>query len=206
MWPEPSPAMTKAFLVATTTYLTGDGANDTLPSNSQGYGRVNLDMAFDGSPNQRVDQTHTFGDTGAVYTLSGTIADASKPFRVVLAWTDEPGPTMGDAYVNDLDLEIFVPNVEGDYLLFHGNHFSGASSVCLELIGVPPPRPECVWDPIVDPRNNVEAVFLPGGALPPGTAYQVRVRATRIEGNGVPNTNGDPTDQDFALFIYNGTP
>jgi hypothetical protein len=41
--------------------------------------------------------------------------------------------------------------------------------------------------------------------LPAGTAgsFAVRVRATNIAGDGVPG-NGDSTDQDFALVVYNG--
>ena len=140
-WGEASPAMTKAYLLATTTYLTGEGANDTLPSNAQGYGRVNLRMAFDETPSQRLDQSQLFTEPGQVYTLNGTIANPSEPFRVVLAWTDAPGTTTGNAWVNDLNLEVLFFDVEGDYLLYHGNHFSGANSVCVEVLGVPPPSP-----------------------------------------------------------------
>ena len=42
-------------------------------------------------------------------------------------------------------------------------------------------------------------MFLPAGLSGP---VLVRVRATNIAGDGVPN-NSDPTDQDFALVIYN---
>ncbi len=194
--------------MATTTYLTGDGGNDTLPSNNQGYGRVNLGRAFDGTVNQRVDQDPNlvFTSSGQLYTLNGSVATVSKPFRVVLAWTDHPGTLGGNAWVNDLNLEVFVEDVEGDYLLYHGNHFSGSESVCFEVIGVPPPRPECA-NPVLDGRNNVEAVFLPAGFLPGGTSYQIRVRAMIIADDAVPGigVEGDP-DQDFALFVYNGTP
>ena len=42
----PSPAMTKALLVNSARYMTGAGANDTLPSNSQGVGMMNLDRSL----------------------------------------------------------------------------------------------------------------------------------------------------------------
>jgi hypothetical protein len=44
---DPSPALVKGYFIAHPTYLTGTGANDTLPSNTQGYGMTNLDAAFD---------------------------------------------------------------------------------------------------------------------------------------------------------------
>src|SRR6185436_4951396 len=46
----PSPAMLKALMVNTPRYLTGLSANDTLPSNSQGWGDVNLGLVFDNTP------------------------------------------------------------------------------------------------------------------------------------------------------------
>src|SRR5262249_23447501 len=44
----PSPAMTKAYLMNSTRYLTGVSANDTLWSPHQGMGEVDLGTAFDG--------------------------------------------------------------------------------------------------------------------------------------------------------------
>ena len=43
----PSPAMTKALLMNSARYMTGVGANDTLPSNNQGMGEINLNSFFD---------------------------------------------------------------------------------------------------------------------------------------------------------------
>ncbi len=60
----PSPAMSKASLIAGSSYLTGVGANDTLWSNSQGMGLVNLGATFDSAARILVDQTQTFGATG----------------------------------------------------------------------------------------------------------------------------------------------
>ncbi len=180
-WGTPSPAMTKAFLMATTTHMTGVGANDTLPSNSQGYGRVNLTRAFDGTANLRMDQTQVLGATGGTFTVTGSIADSATPFRVMLAWTDAPGTVNGNAWVNNLDLEVTVNGT-----LFRGNVFSGASSIS---------------GGTADTRNNTEAVFLPAGTT---GSFSITVRATAINGDGVPG-NGDTTDQDFALFVYNGS-
>ena len=50
--------------------------------------------------------------------------------------------------------------------------------------------------------NNAEGVFLPPGAA---TTFTVRVAASNITSDGVPN-RGDDTDQDFALVCYNCLP
>ena len=177
----PSPAMVKAYLINATRYLTGVGAGGNLPSNSQGYGEVYLGLAFDGTPRMLVDQTHIFGSSGQTYRLSGAVADSGKPFRVTLAWTDAPGPTVGNAYVNNLDLAVTVGGQT-----YRGNVFSGPTSIP---------------GGTADPRNNVESVFLPAGT---SGEFTVIITATNIAGNGVPG-NSDPTDQDFALVIYNAT-
>lgn len=177
----PSPAMVKAYLVSAASYMSGSGANDTLWSNNQGMGRVNLGRAFDSAARVLVDQTQVLAATGATYTVSGNIASASDPFRVALAWTDAPGPTTGNAFVNNLDLEVTVNGT-----LYRGNNFSGASSLA---------------GGTADTRNNLESVFLPAGTT--GT-FSVTVRATNIAGDGLPG-NADTTDQDFGLVVYNGT-
>ncbi len=75
-----SPAMTKAFLMNSARYLTGTGANDTLPSNSQGMGLMDLGRAFDGTPRILRDQVDLFTATGQSLTWTGTISDASSLF------------------------------------------------------------------------------------------------------------------------------
>jgi hypothetical protein len=173
--------MTKAFLTNSATYMTGTGAGGNLPSNSQGYGRMNLGRAFDGVQRIVVDQTQTFGSTGQTFQVTGSVATTSQPFRVTLAWTDAPGPTTGAPYVNNLDLEV---TINGQTYL--GNVFSGANSTT---------------GGSADPRNNVESVFLPAGT---SGNFTITVRATNIAGDGVPG-NSDTTDQDFALVVYNGS-
>lgn len=175
----PSPAMTKAYLINAGRYLEGvDGSGD-LPTPHQGYGEVHLGRAFDDVSRVVVDQTELFDATGQSYTLEGFVATSEQPFRVSLAWTDAPGATTGASYVNDLDLEVTVGGET-----YKGNVFSGATSVT---------------GGSADPRNNVESVFLPSGVSGP---FSVEVKATNIAGDGVPG-NGDATDQDFALIIYN---
>ena len=176
-----SPAMTKAYLMNSTRYMTGVGANDTLWSNSQGMGMMNLGRAFDGVPRILRDQraADKFTATGQERIITGRIVDPTKPFRVTLAWTDAPGPTSGSAWRNDLDL---IVSVGGQTYL--GNVFNGASSVT---------------GGARDDRNNVESVFLPAGVSGP---FVIRVRAANINSDGVPN-DSDSLDQDFALVAYN---
>ena len=178
----PSPAMTKAFLMGSARYLMGSAANDTLWSNAQGMGLMDLGRAFDGGDRVLRDQLpeDTFTATGQTRTFAGTITDPGQPFRVTLAWTDAPGSTVGNAFKNDLDLTVRVGAVS-----YRGNVFSGASSVA---------------GGSADPRNNVESVFLPAGAT--GT-FSVTVAASNINSDGVPGS-GTALDQDFALVVFNG--
>lgn len=179
--PPPSPAMTKAWLINSARYLTGLYANDTLPSNNQGMGEVNLGMAFDGVPRIFRDQVGAdkFTATGQTRTFTGVVSDPSRPFRVTLAWTDAPGNTTGNAYNNDLDLTVTVGGQT-----YKGNVFSGQFSV---------PGGSA------DRRNNFESVFLPPGL---SGSFVVTVTAANINSDGVPN-EAPALDQDFALVIYN---
>jgi hypothetical protein len=175
----PSPAMTKALLTNSTTYLSGFAAGDNLPGSSQGWGLANLSTALDGVPRLLVDQDRTLLDTGEVITLSGHVADPSKPFRVTLAWTDAPGNSAANPVVNDLDLQVDI-----DGKTYVGNHFSGAVSI--EGGGA-------------DKLNNVESVWASQGT---SGNFTVRIIAANIAGDGIPG-NADLTDQDFALVVYN---
>ncbi|QUV99270.1 S8 family serine peptidase [Chloracidobacterium sp. MS 40/45] len=180
----PSPAMLKAYLMNTARYMTGTGANDTLWSNSQGMGMMNLDTSFNGVQRIIRDQVPAdrFTATGQDRVFVGTVVDGTAPFRVTLGWTDAPGSTIGNAYNNDLDLEVTIGSN-----LYRGNVFSGANSVT---------------GGTADFRNNVENVFLP--PFPAGTPFIVRVRAANINSQADPTVFGN--NQDFALVVHNGQP
>ena len=175
----PSPAMVKAYLMNSATRMTGVGGNDTLPSNTQGMGRMDLSRGFDGAPRMLVDQTQVFANTGETFQLSGSVSNSGLPLRVTLVWTDAPGPTTGAPFVNNLDLEVTIGGTT-----YKGNVFSGGNSV---------------GGGSADTRNNFESVVLPAGTT---GNFTVTVRATNIAGDGVPG-NADATDQDFALVVYN---
>ncbi len=180
----PSPAMTKALLMNSARYMTGAGANDTLWSNNQGMGEMDLGEAFNRqavTPTLLRDQlgADMFTATGQARAFTGTVADNTKPFRVTLAWTDAPGSTTGAAYRNDLDLTVTIAGNT-----YKGNVFAGASSVS---------------GGSADPADNVENVFLPAGVT---GNFAVNITASNINSDGVPNVGGS-LDQDFALVVYN---
>ncbi|HEX8090425.1 MAG TPA: S8 family serine peptidase, partial [Blastocatellia bacterium] len=183
----PSPAMTKAYLINSASYLTGENAGGDLPSDRQGWGRADLTRAFDDAKRVLVDQSRLFTESGQTFEIQGSLANRSRPLRVTLAWTDAPGTIVGVAAVNDLDLEIQL----GGMTVYRGNNFADAVSI---------------EGGQADRLNNVESIFLPASAIPEGLEgnFKVIVRAANIAGDGVPG-NGDALDQDFALVAYNMT-
>ncbi|HEY7002581.1 MAG TPA: S8 family serine peptidase, partial [Candidatus Udaeobacter sp.] len=177
----PSPALIKALIMNSARYMNGTGANDTLWSNSQGMGEVDLNNLFDTIDNDHIirDEADLFTASGQQVVVAGTVSDNTRPFRVTIAWIDPPGPTSGNAFVNNLDLEV---DVGGN--TYKGNVFTGADSTP---------------GGAADIRDNAESVFIPAGV---SGSFEVRVIATNIAGDGVPG-NGDSTDQDFALIVSN---
>jgi hypothetical protein len=181
----PSPAMTKAFLINSASYLSGENAGGNLPSERQGWGIANLSRAFDSVNRVLLDQTSLFTESGQTYEIEGAIANRLEPLRVTLVWTDAPGALAGAALVNDLDLEIKI----GGVTLYRGNHFDGATSI---------------EGGDADRLNNAESIFIPASAIPQGFDgnFKITVRAANIAGDGVPG-NENNLDQDFALVVYN---
>ncbi len=179
---KPSPALLKAYLVAASSHLTGNGANDTLPSFNQGYGLPNMTHAFDATARIIVEQGETpqFNESGQSWSMKVRQFDGEKPLRIVMVFTDEPGLlSAGDPRVNNLDLVV-----QKNGVTYLGNEMSGQWS-----------RPGGEADMV----NTVEAVFLPPDEL---SAIDVVVKASNIVGDGVPG-NRDITDQDFALVCDN---
>lgn len=182
-WGIPSPAMTKAYLMNSARYMTGVGANDTLPSNNQGMGRMNLNNAFDGVARILRDQltNDLFTASGQERVFYGIVSNTGLPLRVTLGWTDAPGSTSGNAYKNNLDLEVTVNGAT-----YKGNVFTSSASST---------------GGSADLRNNVECVFLPAGK---SGMVEIKVKATNINSDGVPSYGGS-LDQDFVLVVANAT-
>ena len=179
----PTPAMIKAYLMNSARYMNGVDTGDTLPSNDQGMGMMNLGTAFDGVARILRDQltNDLFTASGQSRRFYGMVSDTNQPLRVTLGWTDAPGSTSGNAYKNNLDLAVTVGGAT-----YKGNVFSGAYSTA---------------GGTADVRNNVESVFLPAGAT---GLVTVTVTAYNINSDGVPNYGG-ALDQDFALVVANAT-
>ena len=175
----PSPAMVKAYLSNSTTFMNGKNAGDNLPGNNQGWGLLNIGRALDAVPRMLVDQDQVISNTGQAMTVHGRISDPTKPFRVSLAWTDAPGAPSANPVVNDLDLQV---DVGGKTYL--GNRFTGSVST---------------EGGTADHLNNIEAVWTPDGT---SGDFTIRIVGANIAGDGVPG-NSDTTDQDFALVVYN---
>ena len=180
---EPSPALVKAFILNSTSYLNAGFGGGNLPAARQGWGLMNIGRMFETTSRIIYDESpaRTFTESGgAPFEATGIIADSTKEFRVMLVWSDPPGSAVTNApYVNQLNLEVVVGGV-----VYTGNHFSGQySSVGGQK----------------DFSNNVQGVRLPAGTTGP---IVIRVRPTIIAGDGVPG-DFNPLDQDFALVVTN---
>ena len=181
----PSPAMIKAALINSASYIAGENAGGDLPGERQGWGLADLSRAFDGAKRELTDQTKLFTESGQTFEIHGSIADRSLPLRVTLTWTDAPGMLIGPAIVNDLDVDLTI----GGVTVYRGNTFAGEHSIA---------------GGGADRLNNVESIYLSPDMIPEGVDgnFTVTVRATNIAGDGVPG-NGISLDQDFALVVYN---
>ncbi len=187
----PSPALIKAALINGADDMaggqTGYSSPSTLPhipNRYQGWGRINLSNTIDPSvPVVYYDQGTVFGSNGQTYSPAGYYvrSDTSKPVKITLVWTDAPGTPGGQILKNDLNL--LVEDNGNTYL---GNNFSNGFSVT---------------GGSADTENNVECVYLQN----PTGNISVTVSAAALTDDGVPG-NGDATDQDFALIIYNVVP
>ncbi|HET8935960.1 MAG TPA: S8 family serine peptidase [Polyangiales bacterium] len=189
---QPTAAALKAILLNSAVSMKGkDNAGQAItpvPSNEQGWGRIQLDqtLLFQGASRKLFLDDHKVDfATGATdvieYSLGGL--EAGEPLKVTLTWTDYPGtpdaaprmPKLDDMasfnpsqLVNDLDLEV-----SDGTMTYLGNVWSGGKS---EPGGMP------------DHRNNVEQVLLP---QPTAGNWTVRVKAGSIA----------KESQDFALVI-----
>jgi len=152
----------------------------SVPNTDEGWGRVSLGAALDGTQRVYADQDTTLDAAGQSDLRSYQVADTSKPVRVTLAWTDPPPATVtGNAFVNDLDLEVSAGG-----RTYRGNWMADGLSL---------PGGQA------DFRNNVENVVLPASTA---GRMSVKVVAKTLGGDGVPG-NGKPLDQDFALVVSN---
>ena len=180
-WGTPSPALVKAMLInGASDMVGGSGIPGTLPNNTEGWGRVNLDNVIrNGVSMIYRDQLDILSDSGNSWTMALGVPDLTKPFKVSLVWADAPGAAGANpALVNNLDL-----TVTNGGITYLGNVFSNGWSV---------PGGSA------DALNNIENVFV----QTPAADALITISAVNIAGDGIPY-NSDLTDQDFALVCYN---
>ena len=135
-----------------------DGANDNdfpIPNVHEGWGRVNLDGATDGTI-AYVDEAPTGLSTGGSQVFNVTSTGGS--LKVTLVWSDFASTdTASINLVNDLDLTVSGPSGT-----FRGNVFSGGWSTT---------------GGTADRRNNVENVYI---QAPAAGTYTVTINAFNI--------------------------
>jgi hypothetical protein len=153
-------ALVKATVINSAVDLSdenNDGANDNdfpIPNVHEGWGRINLDAATDGSI-AFVDEATGLATGGSqVFNVTST----GGPLKVTLVWSDFASTEAASInLVNDLDLTVSGPS--GTY---RGNVFSGGWSTT---------------GGTADRRNNVENVYIQS---PVAGAYSVTVNAFNI--------------------------
>jgi hypothetical protein len=159
-----SAALVKATLINSAVDLldeNNDGANDNdfpIPNVHEGWGRVNLDNATDGTA-QFVDNTaglSTGGSAAPTYTAPG-----GAPLKITLVWSDYPSTEAAAAnLVNNLNLTVTGPGG----VTYRGNVFSGGWSAT---------------GGSADTVNNVENVYVQSAAAGTWTVT--------VNGANVPN-------------------
>ena len=157
-----SAALVKATLINSAVDLddeNNDGVNDNdfpIPNVHEGWGRINLDNATDGSAKYVDNASGT--STGAVTTYQASVTSAG-PLKISLVWSDYPSTAAAAInLVNDLDLEVTAPGGT----IYRGNVFAGGWSAT---------------GGTADRRNNVENVYVQSAAV--GT-YQVKVTGFNV--------------------------
>ena len=147
----PSAALIKATLIAGATRLKGSAAN-VVCDNHQGFGRIHLDSVLaPASPVvARFIDVRQGLTTGKLRSYSLTVKSSAAPLRVVLAYSDFPGPKL----VNNLNLILTSP----DGVKYAGNNPKAGT---LKL----------------DVANNVEAIRV---ARPSKGTWQMEVIASNV--------------------------
>ena len=131
----PTAALLKASLIAGATRLRGYGVSGAILDNHQGFGRVNLDavLARAAPASARFTEVRPGLKTGETSSSKLTVKSNAAPLRIVLAYTDFPGPSL----VNNLNLIVAAP----DGRKFVGNQRKGGP-------------------PALDGGNNAEVVHV----------------------------------------------
>ncbi|MRR08547.1 T9SS type A sorting domain-containing protein [bacterium] len=129
----PSAALLKATMIISgdsVTSSSGRRSSGFSPSDSFGFGRVNLDTAlyFSGdSKKMLLDDNRVGLLTGESQTYLVNIPSGATDLRAALVWTDYPGSTTAAlAIVNNLDLFAYEP---GDTNVYRGNRYTASTII-----------------------------------------------------------------------------
>lgn len=124
-----SAALVKATLINSAVDLldeNNDGVDDNafpIPNMHEGWGRVDLANATDGS-HLFVDDTEGV-NTGEAKTYGFTVDEAGDPLKISLVWSDPAAAASASfTLVSDLDITVISPSGE----LYYGNIFTGGWS------------------------------------------------------------------------------
>ncbi len=166
---EPSAALLKAIMITGAQEITGSGTTGGAPSQSQGWGRINLDNAlyFEGDDRNLwlVDGT-TGLQTGGLDEHVITV-EQGQPLVVTLTWHDFPALVNANPHgVNFLRLEVETPS--GD--VWTQKLPAGGG------LGNPNPFQDTTTVDY-DDRNNVHQIRFD---TPVTGSYQIRVRAIQV--------------------------
>ena len=153
-------ALVKATLINTAVDIldeNNDGVNDNdfpIPNNHEGWGRINLDAATDGTLQFAEEGTGLSTGGNAVFQVTTT----GGPLKVTVVWTDYPSTDTATVnLVNDLDLTVSGPSGT-----FRGNVFSSGWSAT---------------GGSADRRNNVENVYI---QTPAAGTYTITINGFNI--------------------------
>lgn len=190
----PSPALAKAYAVASTVDLFGgtDANGNPLtrrPNARQGWGALRGGVMTAQLPETLfVEQGAPFTATGDRWQRDYRPRNGSEPIRLVLNWTDAPGPGTCNsstcttpAWNNDLDLIVTAGDSTWRGNVFDADGFSTTGGNA-------------------DERNNLESVILPAGVV--SGRFTVQVVARNLSSDALPNSSG-AIEQDFALVCVN---
>ena len=170
---DPSAALVKAILSASSRKMTGNGANNSenkYPNDAQGWGRLVLDDALYVNPGTEgprklwvVDQASGLS-TGQAVDYKIRVNSNAAPLRIVMAYSDYPGsPNANPTLVNNLNLQVTSPTGA----VYKGNVFG------IFVVGQSVPNSGSF-----DTRNPIEGVLVNSPA--------VGEWAVHVEGANVP--------------------
>ncbi|MDX1388783.1 MAG: S8 family serine peptidase, partial [Acidobacteriota bacterium] len=203
---QPHAATMKALLINAARSWEFAGSADDLTRMHQGWGRPDLEAAFERAPGSLVIDEELALVQDEVWSWKLDVAPGVDEIRATLVWLDPPKAlaAAGRELINDLDLELVSPeDAMGEVGVYCGNAglLEGMGSIVL-WSGLPEQAPDCD-DPGLDPSrdavNNVENVFVreesPGAGIASGT-WTVRVKAHEVLTDGNPDDDCRGVDLD----------